>query len=256
MRRRLAVALVVLTLVGACGTAPATGGTPAPSSVAVTAAPSRDPVVLVAGLSSPGWALDPLAARLQASGFTTNIFQLPGLGFGDIVASAQALKTRVDQVLAFTGAAKVDLVSHSEGGLVSRYYVKYLGGTAKVGRYVSLGTPQYGTALANLGTFFFNCLAIVACQQMAAGSAFLTNLNAGDDTPGSVQYTAIFTQWDELVRPVWNASLNDGATNALLQSFCWLRVVGHLGLILDGSVYGLVRTALLGQRLSTNCFAI
>ena len=125
-------------------------------------------------------------------------------------------------MLAFTGATKVDLVGHSEGGLVSRYYLKYLGGTAKVGRYVSLGTPQHGTALANLGTFFLNCLSIVACQQMAAGSAFLGTLNAGDDTPGSVAYTAIFTAEDELVRPVWNASLDDGATNALLQNFCWL----------------------------------
>ncbi len=255
MRRRLAASLVVVALVGVfAGCGPTTD--PSPPTAAAATAPSRDPVVLVAGLSSPGWALDPLAARLQASGFTTNIFQLPGLGFGDIVASAQALKTRVEQVLAFTGATKVDLVGHSEGGLVSRYYLKYLGGTAKVGRYVSLGTPQHGTALANLGTFFLNCLSIVACQQMAAGSAFLGTLNAGDDTPGSVAYTAIFTAEDELVRPVWNASLDDGATNALLQNFCWLRVVGHLGLIIDGSVYGLVRTALLGQKLSTSCFAL
>ena len=40
-----------------------------------------------------------------------------------------------------------------------------------------------------------------ALGQQAAGSAFLTDLNAGDETPGDVSYTQITTEYDEIVRP-------------------------------------------------------
>ena len=99
------------------------------------------------GRRSPGIAVayEPLAARLRADGHRTFVYELPGLGLGDIVASAEALRGYVAQVRATTGAAKVDIVGHSEGGIVSRYYLKYLGGTAEVERYLSLGSPHYGT---------------------------------------------------------------------------------------------------------------
>lgn len=249
LRPRLVAALVAATLV----TAGLAVGGPAPAA----AAPAKNPVLVSAGLSSPGFSVDLLAARLRADGFTVyTLDPLPGFGFGDIGASANAVASKVAQIKAATGAAKVDLVGHSEGGLVNRYYLKFLGGTQHVGRYVSLGSPQHGTALANLGVFFADCLGVVACQQMAIGSSFLANLNSGDETPGSVAYTAIATTQDELVQPYGNAFLQDGATNVKFQSHCWFRVVGHLGLIIDGAVYGLVRSALQGKSPSTNCFAL
>jgi len=218
------------------------------------AASTRNPVVVVAGLSGPAFAYEPFAARLRADGFQVYIYELPGLGFGDIAASAQALGAYVNGL----GVAKVDVVGHSEGGLVSRYWIKNLGGAAKVGRYVSLGTPQYGTYVANIIAFLGlgSCLGIPACQQMSIGSSFLNQLNAGDDTPSDVRYTAVRTLEDELVRPVDNARLNDGATNVLVQSACPLRVVGHLGLVLDGTVYSIVRQALTGSAIRPNCLAV
>lgn len=222
------------------------------------AAATQDPVLLVAGTLSPEFALFPLRDRLRADGFTVYTMALPGSGLGDIAASSQAVSTKVDAIRAATGAAKVDIVGHSQGGLENRYYLKFLGGTGKVGAYVSLGTPQYGTVTANLATFFGfgNCLSIVACVQMSTGSSFLANLNAGDDTPGTVRYYSIYTATDELVQPYNNARINDGATNILVQSYCWLRFPGHVGLITDGAVYGLVRSALRGGTISTNCFAL
>jgi len=47
-------------------------------------------------------------------------------------ATAQEVSREVQELQAATGAAKVDIASHSMGGLSSRYYLKNLGGTANV----------------------------------------------------------------------------------------------------------------------------
>lgn len=257
----------------AAAAAPATDSTAATDSAAATdstaistgtdaetvaVAADANPVIVVGGLIGISIAYEPIAARLRADGFRVSIYQLPGLGFGDIRESARALASYVDQIRAATGAAKVDLVTHSEGGLVSRWYVKFLGGTSKVDHYISLGSPQQGTYVANILQFvgLGSCAGIVACQQMSIGSDFLTGLNGGDDTPGAVRWTTVRTWQDELVRPVGNAALADGATNVLIQSWCPLRVVGHLGLVLDGTTYTVVRQALTDAAIRPNCFAL
>jgi triacylglycerol lipase len=249
-RRTFVVLTLVIALIGL--------GSPIATASPAGAATGKDPVIIVAGTLSPSLANEPLAARLRADGYQVWIYELPGLGLGDIAQTSVPLGTLVNQVRAQTGAAKVDLIGHSQGGLVARYYVKYLGGSSTVDSLVSLGAPHYGTYVANLVAFFGfgSCIGIVACQQMSIGSSFLGNLNAGDDTIGNVRYTNIYTNYDELVRPVTNATLQDGATNVRVQSQCWLRVVGHLGLILDGTVYDGVRDALRGEPVRLNCFAI
>ncbi len=250
MRRRFAFISIVFVVVGAVGHSVGT----APSAESV----GPNPVLIVAGTLSPEFALDPLKARLQADGFTVYTMALPDAGLGDIAVASEAVATKVDQIRAATGSPRVDLIGHSQGGLENRYYMKFLGGSTKVGTYVSLGTPQYGAAAANLISFFAlgNCLWITGCQQMSIGSSFLANLNAGDDTPGGARYVALYTIFDELVQPFTNAKIYDGATNISLQSKCPLRVVGHLGLILDGAVYGLIKTSLEGGTIRTNCFAL
>ncbi|GIM86104.1 alpha/beta fold hydrolase [Salinispora arenicola] len=227
-------------------------------TAAGTAAATDNPVIIVGGLSGIAVAYGPLAARLKHDGFRPFVYELPGLGFGDIPTSARAFADYVDQVRATTGAAQVDLVGHSEGGLVARYYLKRLGGTGSVGRYVSLGSPQYGTYVANILAFLGlgSCAGVVACQQMTIGSDFITDLNAGDDTPGSVSYTAVRTRQDQLVRPVDNAMLADGATNVLIQSSCPWRLVGHLGLVLDGTTYTVIRQALRDESIRPRCLAL
>ena len=251
LRRPLVALLAMVTGALALAVVP---GSPA----AAVEAPVKDPVIIVAGTFSPAFANEPLAARLRGDGHTVAIFELPTLGTQDIRLTARSLNTFADGVRAQTGAAKVDLVGHSQGGLVARAYVKSYGGASEVDSLVTLGTPNRGTYVANLANFlgFGNCLAVVACEQMRAGSSFLNDLNAGDDTIGSVRYTTIRTIYDELVRPVDNATLFDGATNVLVQNPCWARVVGHVGLILDGTVYSGVRTALAGGPVRLSCFAL
>ncbi|MEW2384880.1 alpha/beta fold hydrolase [Micromonospora sp. NPDC047707] len=231
---------------------------PAAEEAAERADANANPVIVVGGLSGFAAVYEPLAARLRGDGFRPFIYELPGLGFGDIPTSARAFAGYVAQVRAVTGAAKVDVVAHSQGGLVARYYLKRLNGTGAVGRYVSLGTPEQGTYVANILNFIGlgSCAGVVSCQQMMTGSDFIEDLNAGDDTPGAVRYTTVRTWQDELVRPVGNATLADGATNALIQAWCPLRLVGHLGLALDGTTYTVIRQALRDRAIRPNCFAL
>ena len=230
----------------------------APDAAAVTA---KDPVVVVNGLFGVGIAYEPLVARLRADGYQVYDYELPTLGTQDIRVTARQLAGFVAGVRAQTGAAKVDLIGHSEGGLVSRAFVKYEGGAAVVDTLTTLGTPNNGTAAANLIRFFTlgSCVGITACAQMTIGSSFLADLNAGDDSIGSVRYANIATVVDELVQPYTTSFLDpaDGnITNRTLQSECWARFPGHLALILDGAVYSGVQDVLADRPIDFNCFAV
>jgi len=56
----------------------------------------------------------------------------------------------VEAVLVATGAARVDIVAHSMGGLVARAYVQFLGGDARVRRLMLVSSPMRGVSLVDL----------------------------------------------------------------------------------------------------------
>jgi triacylglycerol lipase len=143
------------------------------------------------------------------------------------VTTAGQVRDKVDQILAATGAAKVDVITHSMGGLSSRYYVKNLGGDLKVDEWVSLGGPNHGTDTAN---FCWD----TSCGEMRVGSSFLTALNAGDETPGAVRYGTWWSPCDNVINPDSSVALS-GASNT--RTAC----LGHSALYEDATVFGQVR---------------
>jgi triacylglycerol esterase/lipase EstA (alpha/beta hydrolase family) len=253
----LASTLCVLTQFATMSAAAPLARTPA-------AAPPKDPVIIVEGTGSsepllPLLDYNQLAERLRADGYQPFLFRLPGQGLGDIGVTSTALPPFVDQVLAQTGATQVDLIGHSQGGLIGRYYVKFLGGNAKVRSIIGLAAPHYGTKLANLAMLFglANCLGYPFCQQAVTGSAFLRELNGDDDTFGDARYTNFDTALDEIVVPHTNSfQRSGGATNLTIQDQCPLRVVEHLALITDGTVYSGIQDALAQRPLTLNCLAL
>src|SRR5580693_1847837 len=166
-------------------------------------------------------------------------------GTGDIAASAAQLATFVNTVLAATGAGKVDLVGHSQGGMMPRYYINFLGGAAKVDKLVALAPSNYGTTLDGL-TVLGKTLGLLvpvnsvlsttceACVQQEVGSSFLATLNA-EPTVSSVSYTVIESRDDEVVTPYTNAFLPAGpnVTNITLQNQCPLDESDHLEIAND-----------------------
>ena len=189
------------------------------------------PAVLVHGTFGDQQSLlDPLSLSLKRDGYCVFSLDYGNRGTGPIENSASELKAFVDEVLGATGAAKVSLVGHSQGGMMPRYYIKNLGGAAIVEDLVGVAPSNHGTELSGSSSVGDNC---TACDQQGAGSPFLTELNSGDETPGEVDYTQITTKNDEVVVPYTSGFLTPGpaSTNIVIQDSCALDGSEHLSVI-------------------------
>ena len=186
------------------------------------------PVVLVHGTfesAADNWST--VSPQLKSAGYCVFALEYGNRATGDIAESAGQLKRFVDAVLGATGAHRVSLVGHSQGGMMPRSYIKFLGGDSKVDDLVGLAPSNHGTT--NPGAFVTGATICVACDQQRAGSDFLQQLNAGDETPGPVSYTVVETRYDEVVTPYTSAFLATGpnTTNILLQDACPAEVIDH-----------------------------
>jgi triacylglycerol lipase len=191
-------------------------------------AAAADPILFVHGWNSSSTTWTTMVNRFAADGWTSA--QLNNWSYNTSqsnATTAQQIKTKVDEIVAATGAAKVDVITHSMGGLSSRYYVKNLGGDVRVDEWVSLGGPNHGTDTAN---FCFS----TACSEMRIGSSFLAALNSGDETPGAVNYRTWWSACDTVINPDSSVSLS-GATNT--KTAC----LSHSDLHQDATVYAQVR---------------
>src|SRR4051812_1360130 len=131
-----------------------------------------EPVVLVHGTfegAADNWAT--VSPELQGAGYCVFALEYGDRATGDIAASASQLSRFVDAVLAATDARKVSLVGHSQGGMMPRYYIKFLGGGKTVDDLVGLAPSNHGTT--NPGAFATGATVCEACAQQLAGSPFL-----------------------------------------------------------------------------------
>ncbi|HEX4776944.1 MAG TPA: alpha/beta fold hydrolase [Acidimicrobiia bacterium] len=207
------------------------------------------PVVLVHGTfgdMTDSWqALSPLLKNHGYCVFALDYGGAPGdriQATGDIPTSAAQLGAFVSRVLTATGATKVDVVGHSQGGMMPRWYIKFDGGDRTVHALVGLAPSNHGTTLFGLATLanafpggssFVGALC-TACNQQVAGSSFLQTLNGGGDTVPGPLYTVIETKYDEVVTPYTSAFLSGPhVTNITLQDQCALDYGEHLAIIYD-----------------------
>lgn len=229
------------------------------------------PVVLVHGLlasAGDNWAT--MAPLLHNNGFC--VFALTygrqagnpyNGGLVPMEDSAHELGAFVDRVLMATGASKVDLVGHSEGTVMPRWWMTFLGGAAKVRRYVQLTPLWRGTNVAGIGSLLavskllspaaepgidglFAGAGCGSCPEFARGSHFLAQVNA---PPGpairSVQYTTIVTTHDELVNPYTSGLLHArNVHNHVLQNGCSRDYAEHAAVAFDPRAAQLMLNAL------------
>jgi triacylglycerol lipase len=188
-----------------------------------------DPILFVHGFSGSSSNWSTMIGRFEKDGwpksylsaYTYNTSQ------SNKVDAEKEVKSHVESLLKATGASKVDIVAHSMGSLNTRWYIKFNGGESTVDDWVSLGGPNHGTETAN---FCFS----TSCTEMRVGSKFLSELNAGDETPGTVNYGTWWSPCDEFINPDSSVPLT-GATNT--ETAC----ISHLSLLTDETVYSQVR---------------
>jgi len=192
-------------------------------------AQARDPILFVHGWNSSASTWNTVVGRFAADGWTSAELNTWSYNTAQSNATtAQQLASKVNSVLAATGAARLDLVSHSMGGLSTRYFIKNLGGGPKVDEFVSLAGPNHGTGTANL------CFWNTSCFEMRPGSSFLNALNSGDETPSTPRYGTWWSPCDEVVNPDTSTILS-GAANT--QTSC----LSHSGVKDSATVYGQLR---------------
>jgi triacylglycerol esterase/lipase EstA (alpha/beta hydrolase family) len=178
-----------------------------PPGANVACEPTKErphPVVLVHGTfetMDQNWAV--LSPRLKQRGYCVFALNYGNRGLDRIQDSARELEVFVDRVLRHTGAKKVSIVGHSQGGMMPRYWMKFLGGENKVADLVGIAPSNYGTELSqpDFRAILGAPNPCRACEQQAAGSPFLRQLNRGDDTPGPGSFTQIATKNDEIIIP-------------------------------------------------------
>lgn len=184
----------------------------APATAQTTTA--TQPILFVHGYQGSLETFDVMAARFVLAGYDpASIVNWAYDSNQSNTVTAEAVRLEVERIRLATGWDRIDVVTHSMGGLSTRHFIKNLGGAAVVDEWVSLGGPNHGTTLANYCIF-------TPCVEMRPGSPFLTALNADDETPAGdqVRYGTWWSPCDEVIDPDHSTVL-DGATNTMTPCF-------------------------------------
>ncbi|MCK8677213.1 alpha/beta fold hydrolase [Streptomyces lichenis] len=152
----------------------------------------------------------------------------------DIRTAAELLGRHVEEVCARSGHARIDLVGHSLGGLIARYYVQRLGGDRRVRTLVTLGTPHSGTvAVPPAGLH-------PLVRQMRPGSSVLREL-AGPAPGCRTRFVGFWSDLDALMSPAETARIDHPDLTA---ENVRVTGIGHLALLFHPAVAAAVHEAL------------
>lgn len=189
-----------------------------------------------------------------------NVTPFPGFpfqGLGNIEESGQELSDEIDRVLAETGAEKVIIVGHSQGGgILPAYYINEMGGADKVSQVIGIAPSNHGTnvdglvallsipVLGQLGYATLNLIGPALTQQLVTSPFQEVVYGNGDTRPG-VQYTNIITANDWIVTP-YSQQMLDGpnVVNILIQDYDPDFRSGHANIVVSDVTWGIVLDAL------------
>jgi pimeloyl-ACP methyl ester carboxylesterase len=236
MRATIALAALLFALSAAPASAQSPGipppGANNPSCKPAAAHPY--PVILVHGTfgdMTVSW--NSIAPALEQQGFCVWALDYGNRGTGEIDRSADQLVAFIAKVRSITGAAKVSMIGHSQGGMLARYVTVRRGLLGVVDDVVGLAPSSHGTTNPLAGPAgVFGC---TACAEQMAGSAFMRKVNQPPpEAPGPAWYTTVTTTHDEVVTPYRSQALaGDHATNVILQDKCPSDPFEHVTIVGD-----------------------
>ncbi|MCX4906019.1 alpha/beta fold hydrolase [Streptomyces sp. NBC_00878] len=207
--------------------------------------PAKPPVVLLHGFIDNRSVFVMLRRSLAQHGRQ----QIESLNYSpltcDIRTAAELLGRHIEEICERTGSHEVDIVGHSLGGLIARYYAQRLGGDLRVRTLVTLGTPHSGTRVAPL----MDAHPIV--RQMRPGSGVLDELRK--PTPQCrTRFVSFWSDLDQLMDPLETACIEHPD---LLTQNVRVSGIGHLALPVHPAVAAGIRQALDAEEPETHTAA-
>lgn len=209
----------------------------------------KPPIVLVHGtFANAKRAFSSLAPVLKADGhclFALNYGRQGPFSFNgtrDINLSAQEVSGFVQSVLARTGAEKVSLVGHSQGGLLAFQIARSPELSGRIERLVAIAPSLHGTTRVPATLPLSHC---PACLQQGHKSPFMMSFHQERVNPLGIRAFILATRHDVVVTPVERQFLAEpGVTNVLLQDVHPGVRASHSGLMHVPEAIALIRAFL------------
>lgn len=204
-----------------------------------TGEPSGDqsldtPVLLVHGYGHNSSAWFMLRKALHRAGFTSVHTLNYNSLVHDVPEIARTLSDRVEMLRGLTGSDKVNLVGHSLGGVVARWYVQEMEGDLKVNTAITLASPHKGTLAAFVPPGR-------TARECRPNSWVMRRLNDGV-LPTHVRWVAFYGDSDALVQPIGSGRIDVPALNA---RNVLIPGMGHMAMLMSGDVVNQVVEELL-----------
>lgn len=180
------------------------------------------PVILLHGTISSKNAWQNLVLSLRNRGWAVFAPDYGLHGTQDVLTSAKDVAAYIEQVMAATGAEKIDIVGHSQGGLIARYWINEMGGAEHVHHLVTLSSPHHGTtvrgllasvitaseATAKVAETVVTKMMGPAGLQQVVGSPLVTTMSTAPETRARIRYSCLATRNDTTVLPAETAFLD------------------------------------------------
>ncbi|MEU0392854.1 alpha/beta fold hydrolase [Streptomyces sp. NPDC006208] len=159
----------------------------------------------------------------------------------DVRTAAELLGRHIEEICIRTGHHEVDIVGHSLGGLIARYYVQRLGGDQRVRTLVTLGTPHSGTTVAPLAG------AHPVVRQMRPDSPVIEELRS--PAPGCrTRFVCFWSDLDQIMAPIETACIDHPD---LIVENVRVSGIGHLALPVHPAVAARIRQTLDAEESAT-----
>ena len=197
---------------------------------------ARRPVLLV-----PGTNLEPRVNFLWNYGraFSDDgrpycLLTLPDHALGDIQVAGEYVVAAI-RLMARRERGKIDVVGYSQGGMVPRWALRFWPDTrALVDDLVGLAPSNHGTIDADAAC---QSSCFPAYWQQRSQAAFIAALNSRAETFAGIDYTVVYTRYDQVVTPNFDdsgsSSLHTGAgaiANSATQDVCPTDTTDHLAM--------------------------
>jgi hypothetical protein len=211
---------------------------------------AHEPVLLVHGTTltaESNWSWN-YGKTLPGAGYDVCLVDLPDRARADMQVSTEYVVHAVRSIAERSGK-KVDVVGFSQGPLEPRWAIKWW---PDMPNLIDDLVAQAGVAHGFSETEVICSQSCIApFWQMKPESKFLASLNAGDETPGDVSYTSVFSRTDQFVwlagaggNPWDDSASLEGASNIAVQDLCPGRSVDHVQVVYDAVFYAVTMDAL------------